>query len=57
VVVNDSISIREAFLTSVVVYPEPVLDRRMFQGIVEGQIGHEVRWSAGFGCDRIFDEG
>jgi XTP/dITP diphosphohydrolase len=50
----DGISNRKAFFKSVVVYSEPGLEPRMFQGIVEGQIGHEARGSSGFGYDPIF---
>jgi XTP/dITP diphosphohydrolase len=50
----DGVSNRKAFFKSVVVYSEPGLEPRMFQGIVEGQIGHEARGSLGFGYDPIF---
>ena len=50
----DGVSNRKAFFKSVVVYSEPGLEPRMFQGIVEGQIGHEARGSSGFGYDPIF---
>ncbi len=45
---------RRAFFKSVVAYAEPGLEPRMFQGIVEGQIGYEARGSSGFGYDPIF---
>ncbi len=45
---------RRAFFKSVVAYAEPGLEPLMFQGIVEGQIGHEARGSGGFGYDPIF---
>jgi XTP/dITP diphosphohydrolase len=45
---------RKAFFKSVVVYAEPGLDPKMFQGLVYGNIGFEARGTKGFGYDPIF---
>ena len=50
----EGIADRRAFFKSVVVYAEPGLEPRMFQGIVRGQIGKEARGTLGFGYDPIF---
>jgi XTP/dITP diphosphohydrolase len=45
---------RKAFFKSVVVYAEPGMNPKMFQGLVYGNIGFEARGTKGFGYDPIF---